>query len=198
MRFVLATKNRGKVREFKEKFKEFGIEVVPVDEVKSVEPPEEKGSTFCENAYEKASYYSQKLGMPVIAEDSGLEVEALGGKPGVYSSRFAGENATDEENNQKLIRELKRLGLSESKARYVSFIFLCFPEGMGIWSCGEVKGKVTTEPRGSGGFGYDPLFIPEGFSKTMAELTVEEKNRISHRGRALNNLVKLIKNCKNW
>ncbi len=195
---MLATKNRGKVREFREKLKEFGIEVVPVDEVKFVEPPREKGETFCENAYEKASYYSQKLGLPVIAEDSGLEVEALGGKPGVYSSRFAGENATDEENNRKLIEELARLGIKESRARYVSFVFLAFPEGMGIWSCGEVRGKVITEPRGTGGFGYDPLFVPEGFSKTMAELSLEEKNRISHRGRALDNLVELIKRCKNW
>jgi len=195
---VLATKNRGKVREFREKLKEFGIEVVPVDEVKFVEPPKEKGETFCENAYEKASYYSQKLGLPVIAEDSGLEVEALGGKPGVYSSRFAGENATDEENNRKLIEELTRLGIKESRARYVSFVFLAFPEGMGLWSYGEVRGKVITEPRGTGGFGYDPLFVPEGFSKTMAELSLEEKNRISHRGRALDNLAGLIKRCKSW
>jgi len=192
VRIVFATKNRGKVREFQEKLKEFGIEVVPVDEVAEVETPEETGETFCENAYQKATYYAEKIGMPVIAEDSGLEVEALEGKPGVYSSRFAGEKATDEENNRKLIEELRKRGLGSSPARYVSFIFLAFPQKCGLWSEGEVRGKVITEPRGTGGFGYDPLFIPEGYTKTMAELPLKEKNRISHRGKALEKLVKLI------
>ena len=197
MRIVFATKNRGKVREVQEKLKEFGIEVVPVDEVAEVEAPEETGETFCENAYQKATYYSEKLGMPVIAEDSGLEVEALGGKPGVYSSRFAGENATDEENNRKLIEELKKRGLESSPARYVSFIFLAFPEKAGLWSEGEVRGRVITEPRGTGGFGYDPLFVPEGYEKTMAELPLQEKNRISHRGKAVEKLVKILKLVRN-
>ena len=106
MRIVFATKNKGKVREVKEKLKRFGIDVVPIDEVKNVPSPEETGETFLENAYQKAIYYAKALGEPVIAEDSGLEIEALGGRPGVYSSRFAGENATDEENNRKLIEEL--------------------------------------------------------------------------------------------
>lgn len=192
MKVVFATKNRGKVKEAQEKLKEFGIEVVPVDQVAQIEAPEETGKTFCENAYQKATYYAEKLGMPVIAEDSGLEVEALNGKPGVYSSRFAGEKATDEENNRKLIEELQKRGLDSSPARYVSFVFLAFPERYGIWSEGEVRGKVITEPRGTGGFGYDPLFIPEGYSKTMAELPLNEKNRISHRGKALEKLVKAI------
>ncbi|TCK04695.1 XTP/dITP diphosphatase [Phorcysia thermohydrogeniphila] len=198
MRIIFATKNRGKVREVKEKLKRFGIDVVPIDEVKNVPSPEETGETFLENAYQKAIYYARALGEPVIAEDSGLEVEALGGRPGVYSSRFAGENATDEENNRKLIEELKKRGLEESPARYVSFVVVAFPEGMGLWSEGEVKGKVITEPRGSGGFGYDPLFIPEGYERTMAELSLEEKNRISHRGKAFGKLVKLIEEIRCW
>jgi len=198
MRIVFATKNRGKVREVKEKLKRFGIDVVPIDEVKEIPAPEETGETFLENAYQKAVYYAKALGEPVIAEDSGLVVEALGGKPGVYSSRFAGENATDEENNRKLIQELKKRGLEESPAKYVSFAAIAFPEGMGLWSEGEVRGKVITEPRGSGGFGYDPLFIPEGYDKTMAELPLEEKNRISHRGKAFGKLVKLIEEIRCW
>jgi len=198
MRIVFATKNRGKVREVKEKLKRFGIDVVPIDEVKRIPTPEETGETFLENAYQKAVYYAKVLGEPVIAEDSGLVVEALGGMPGVYSSRFAGENATDEDNNRKLIEELKKKGIEESPAKYVSFVVVAFPEGMGLWSEGEVKGKVITEPRGSGGFGYDPLFVPEGYCKTMAELPLEEKNRISHRGRALGKLVKLIEEIRYW
>ncbi len=196
MKIVFATKNRGKVREVQEKLKEFRIEVVPIDEVAEVEAPEETGKTFCENAYQKATYYSEKLGMPVIAEDSGLEVKALGGKPGVYSSRFAGENATDEENNRKLIEELRKRGLENSPARYVSFIFLAFLEKAGLWSEGEVRGRVITEPRGTGGFGYDPLFIPKGYGKTMAELPLKEKNRISHRGKAVEKLVNIIRLVK--
>jgi XTP/dITP diphosphohydrolase len=197
VRIIFATTNPGKVREVKEALKEFGIEVVPLEKGK-VSPPEERGETFCENAYEKATYYAKVLNEPVLAEDSGLEVDALGGKPGVYSSRFAGEGATDEENNRKLIEELKKLGLDSSPARYVSFLFLAFPEGMGLWSSGTVEGRVITSPRGEGGFGYDPLFIPEGYRETMAELPLEEKNRISHRGRAVRKLVKLIKEVKSW
>ncbi len=197
MRIVFATTNLGKVREVQEALKEFGIEVVPLEKGK-VPPPDEKGNTFCENAYQKADYYARVLKQPVLAEDSGLEVDALGGKPGVYSSRFAGEEATDEENNRKLIEELKKLGLNSSPARYVSFLFLAFPEGMGLWSRGKVEGKVITEPRGEGGFGYDPLFVPEGYEKTMAELPLEEKNRISHRGEAVRKLVKLIREVKSW
>ncbi len=196
MKVVFATKNRGKVKEAQEKLKEFGIEVVPIDEVEQIESPEETGNTFCENAYQKATYYAEKLRIPVIAEDSGIEVEALNGKPGVYSSRFAGERATDEENNRKLIEELQKRRLVSSPARYVSFVFLAFPERYGIWSEGEVRGKVITELRGTGGFGYDPLFIPEGYSKTMAELPLNEKNRISHRGKALEKLVKTIIDIK--
>jgi XTP/dITP diphosphohydrolase len=198
MRIVFATKNEGKVREVKEKLKEFNIDVVPISVVKDVEAPEETGETFLENAYQKAVYYANALKEPVIAEDSGLEVEVLSGAPGVYSSRFAGENASDEENNQKLIEELKKRGCSESPARYVSFIILAFPEIMGIWSEGEVKGKVITHPRGTEGFGYDPLFIPGNLTKTMAEIPLEEKNKISHRGKALEKLVKLLREIKKW
>ena len=197
MRVIFATTNPGKVREVREALKEFGIEVVPLERGK-VPPPEERGETFCENAYEKASYYARALNEPVLAEDSGLEVDALDGRPGVYSSRFAGEGATDEENNRKLIEELKKLGLDSSPARYVSFLFLAFPGGMGLWSSGTVEGKVITTPRGEGGFGYDPLFIPRGYTETMAQLPLDEKNKISHRGQAVRRLVKLIKEVKSW
>ncbi|WP_457678078.1 RdgB/HAM1 family non-canonical purine NTP pyrophosphatase [Thermovibrio sp.] len=197
MRVIFATTNRGKVREVRELLKEFGIEVLPLEKGK-VKPPLENGETFCENAYQKATYYSRALNLPVIAEDSGLEVDALGGLPGIYSSRFAGEGATDEENNLKLIEELKKKRLDSSPARYVSFVFFAFPEGTGLWSEGKVEGRVVVEPKGRGGFGYDPLFIPEGFSKTMAELPLEVKNKISHRGKAFRKLVRLIKEVKSW
>ncbi len=196
MKIVFATKNRGKAEEAAKKLFRFGIEIVPLKE--NIPSPPETGSTFLENAYQKAVYYSRKLNVPVLAEDSGLEVEALGGLPGVRSARFAGENATDDDNNRKLIEELKKQGLEESPARYVSFVFIAFPERSGLWSEGEVKGKVITRPRGSGGFGYDPIFIPEGFDRTMAELPIEEKNRISHRGKALAKLAQLISKVKSW
>jgi|OM-RGC.v1.016295627 XTP/dITP diphosphohydrolase len=198
VRILFATGNQGKVKEVKEKLSEFGIEVISLKELPHPlpPPPAETGSTFCENAHIKATYYAQKLNLPVMAEDSGLEVEALGGRPGVFSSRFASENATDEENNRKLIEELSALGLTESPARYVSFIFFAFPFQGGLWSEGEVRGKVVTTPRGEGGFGYDPLFIPEGFNKTMAELPLQVKNSISHRAKALERLVKAIKEIK--
>ncbi len=194
MKVVFATSNQGKVKEVREALREFGIEVLSLGEVcKELSSPEETGNTFCENAYQKATYYSKALKLPVIAEDSGLEVEALNGLPGVFSSRFAGEDSTDEENNLKLIEELKKRNLTCSPARYVSFFFFSFPEKLGFWSEGEVKGKVIIEPKGEGGFGYDPLFIPEGYEKTMAELPLKEKNRISHRGKALKKLVKLLR-----
>jgi len=198
LKVVFATSNKGKVKEVREALKEFDIEVLSLKEVgKEVPSPEETGRTFCENAYQKADYYSKALELPVIAEDSGLEVEALNGLPGVFSSRFAGESATDEENNLKLIDELEKRGLTSSPARYVSFFFFSFPEKFGLWSEGEVRGKVIVKPRGNGGFGYDPLFIPEGYEKTMAELPLKEKNRISHRGRALKKLVELLRRI-NW
>jgi XTP/dITP diphosphohydrolase len=197
VRIVFATGNLGKVREAQEKLKEFGIEVVSLKELGVELPaPEETGETFCENAYQKAVYYAEKLNLPVMAEDSGLEVEALKGLPGVYSSRFAGPDATDQENNEKLIRELQSRGLQSSPARYRAFVFFAYPFGAGLWSEGEVRGKVITSPRGSGGFGYDPLFVPEGFNETMAELPPKVKNAISHRGKALERLVKAIKETK--
>ena len=194
MKVVFATGNAGKVKEVKEKLKLLGIEVISLKELKEeIEPPEETGSSFLENAYQKATYYAERLNLPVIAEDSGLIVEALGGLPGVKSARFAGENATDEENNALLIRKLKELGVTESPAKYVSFFVFSYPERFGLWSEGEVKGKVTVNPKGSGGFGYDPLFVPQGYDRTMAELSMDEKNKISHRGKALEKFVRLLK-----
>lgn len=195
---ILASKNRSKLKEFREKLLKLGIKVIPIDEVKKVEEPLETGTTFLENAYQKATYYARALGRAVVSEDSGLEVEALNGLPGVKSSRFAGENATDGMNNRKLIGELKKRGVSESPAHYVSFVVLAFPNKVGLWSEGEINGKVITEPRGKRGFGYDPLFIPANYDVTMAEMSLEEKNKISHRGRAIAKLVNLMEEIKEW
>ncbi len=190
-KLVLASKNKGKLREIKRLLPQ-GIEVLLLSDFGDIPSAEETGQTFLENAYQKASFYSSLLKLPVISEDSGLCVEALGGEPGVFSARFAGQNASDEENVKKLISKLRKLGLSSSPAEFVSFAFLAFPDGKGLWSEGRLKGKVITEPRGKGGFGYDPIFIPEGFSKTLAELSVEQKNRISHRGKAFERLSGII------
>jgi len=193
LRLVIASRNRGKVKEFRLKLGEVGIELLSLDDFENVPEVEETGGTFLENAYVKAREYSKALGLPVISDDSGLEVDALGGLPGVMSSRFAGEDASDEENVEKLIEELRRRGLSESRARFRCFIFLSFPEGYGLWSEGTLEGKVITERRGSEGFGYDPIFIPEGEERTVSQMGLDEKNRISHRARAIEKIMKLLR-----
>ena len=190
MKVIFATKNKGKLKEAREIFSKLGLTVEPLPE--GVKSPEETGKTFLENAIQKATFYCKVLNEAVIAEDSGLEVDVLNGLPGVLSARFAGVNATDEENLKKLVSELLENGVEESPARYVCVAVFCTPSGMGMWAEGKVEGKVITNPRGTGGFGYDPIFVPEGYSQTMAELPLEEKNRISHRGRALRKLAELV------
>ncbi len=192
MKLVIATKNKGKIKEFRKKLSAYNIEVIPLTEFPNIPDAPETGDTFLENCYQKATFYSNLLKLPALSDDSGLEVEALNGLPGVKSSRFAGENATDRENLEKLIEELKRKGLMESKARFRCFIFLSFPENYGLWSEGILYGKVTTEPKGEKGFGYDPIFIPEGERRTLAQIDIEEKNKISHRAKAIEKLLILL------
>jgi len=162
---------------------EIGIEVVSQKEAGFCEDVEETGVTFYENAKIKAEAACKALNMPAIADDSGIEVYALGGEPGVYSARYAGENKTDEERNEYLLEKMK--DFSDRGARYVASIVCSFPNGDEISAEGYCEGELLYSGRGTGGFGYDPLFYLENYKMTMAEISAEEKNKISHRGRAL-------------
>jgi len=183
---VIATRNAGKSAEIKDLLKDFPIEVRDLNDFGPIPEPAEDGKTFEENAYKKASFTAKVLGIPALADDSGLEVEALDGRPGVHSARFAGPNATDEENNAKLLEELK--GASNRKARFTCVISIAVPAGFALTYEGTCEGIILEEPRGSGGFGYDPLFFYPPAGKTFAEMTREEKSRVSHRGKALREL----------
>ena len=193
---LIATTNLGKVREIEPLLRELGfLEIKTLKDVPPIPQAEEKGKTFLENALEKAKYYAQHFNILTLADDSGLEVEALGGAPGVYSSRFAGENSTDEENIKKLLKLLEGVSFEKRKARFVCVIVVYHPSGKWIYSQGEWEGYIAEEPRGKKGFGYDPVFlVPEyNLQKTAAELTKEEKNKISHRAKAIRALVPKLK-----
>jgi len=189
---LIATSNMGKVREISEALRDFDLEIKTLKDYCEINPPEETGKTFFENAYLKAKYYTEKTGLMCLADDSGLEVDILNGAPGIYSSRFAGENATDEENNKKLLALLQGIPLEKRKARFVCIIVVYHPSGKYIKTEGTWEGLIGFEPKGSHGFGYDPIFlVPEyNYEKTAAELPIEEKNKLSHRGKALEALKK--------
>ncbi|MUG67742.1 XTP/dITP diphosphatase [Paenibacillus campinasensis] len=194
---IVATRNQGKVKEFSHAFAAFGTSVKSMYDYPELPDVVEDGATFAENAYKKAKAVGDALGLSVLADDSGLCVDALNGEPGVYSARYAGEHGNDEENNNKLLAELEKLKLGEdteqpllSTARFVCALVLYDPaSGTKIETEGTVEGWITSEPAGCGGFGYDPLFYLPSHEKTMAELSVEEKQEISHRGAALRQLV---------
>ena len=186
---VAATQNKHKIQEIESITRLFGFEIVSRGDagVPEVEI-EEDGETFEENSYKKAAEIMKLCGRISIADDSGLMVDALDGAPGVISARFSGEGATDQMNNARLLDLLKDVPENERGAKFVSVITMVFPEGRTIVARGECFGHIIREPLGSGGFGYDPLFVPEGFNKTFAELTSDEKNQISHRALALQKL----------
>lgn len=184
---VLATRNSGKVREFSGLLQGIFAKVISLSDLDS--PPEvtEDGATFRENALKKARAIAQFSGRAALADDSGLEVDALGGEPGVYSARYAGENASDEDNILKLLRELN--GIDDRKARFVCCLALVTPEGGETVVEGTCEGVILTEPRGEGGFGYDPVFFLPEYGKAMAEIPPGLKNEISHRARAAQLLI---------
>lgn len=184
MIFILATKNRGKVKELKEIIK--GADIITMEEAGFHDDIEENGKTFEENALIKARAVCLAIGAPAIADDSGLEVFALSMRPGIYSARYAGDNASDADRVAKLLCEMD--GKDDRRARFVCAAALCMPDGREIVCRGETNGNLLLSPQGTGGFGYDPIFVPEGFDKTFAELPAEEKNRISHRRRAFDKL----------
>ena len=180
---VLATTNKNKVKEFREMVGDFPIEIKSVADFGPIPECIEDGETFDDNAYKKALHTAKILGLPAIADDSGLVVEALDGAPGVYSARYAGENATDEENCQKLLKEMK--GVKNRKAAFKCVLSIAVPSGPALTYEGSCEGTILEEKRGYSGFGYDPLFYFDEFEKSFAECNAEEKNRVSHRGKAL-------------
>jgi XTP/dITP diphosphohydrolase len=188
MKLYVATSNRGKLNEF------FSAAPAGFDiaGLRGIAPPEETGATFDENARLKAAYYSQRAEGLVIAEDSGLEVAALGGAPGVYSARFAGPEATDADNNRKLIASLQ--GVADRTARYVCVVAVAERGEVLATFRGEVAGRIVDEARGTGGFGYDPHFYYPPFRATFAEVPLTRKMQVSHRHRAAHQLFDWLKN----
>jgi XTP/dITP diphosphohydrolase len=183
MKLVIATRNAGKLREIRDIFDFTGLEVSSAFDYPEIPDVVEDGDTFEANAVKKAVEIAQATGCWALADDSGLEVDALDGAPGVYSARYAGEPCSNKANNEKLLRELA--GQDSRTARFRCVIALSNPEGHARTVDGDCRGSIAEQERGNHGFGYDPLFVPEGFSETFAELSPEEKHSISHRGRAL-------------
>ena len=191
---VAASSNAHKIKEIQAILNKFDMKVISRDEagVPNFEI-EEDGQTFEENSYKKAYEIMKVTGRTTIADDSGLMVDSLGGAPGVYSARFAGEECDDKKNNEKLLKLLKNQVGDDRKAKFVSVITLIFPDGETITARGECSGRIIGAEAGENGFGYDPLFVPDGYCKTFAQLSEDEKNAISHRAKALEKLEKLLK-----
>lgn len=187
---VIATHNQGKLEEFKALMKELPIEIKSLADFPPVEEPAETGRTFAANARLKAQYYAKKTGAPCVADDSGLEVQALDGAPGVRSARYAGEKATDEENNKLLLTNMKFQ--VKRSCRFRCALCVALPEGKVLNEVdGICEGILLHEPLGEGGFGYDPLFWSTELHKGLAEATLQEKNKISHRGKAIRKLMNI-------
>jgi XTP/dITP diphosphohydrolase len=183
---LLGTRNPGKVKEITEILRDSGWSFRSLQEFPSVESAEENGDTYSENAIAKARFYASATGLLALADDSGLEVESLGGAPGVFSARYAGDNATDADRRELLLSELAKTGSQNRRARFVAAVAIARADGQLLnVSEGICEGTLTFAPRGNGGFGYDPLFVPDGYDQTFAELPEKIKNRISHRARAL-------------
>lgn len=192
MRLVLATRNEGKVKEIREALSGLEVDLLTLLDFPEVPEVHEDGATFSENAKKKALTVAKFTGLPALADDSGLEVDALGGMPGVRSARFAGEGADDDANNRKLLELLKGLPPERRTARFRCVLALAFPDGEVYTVEGTCEGLIAEEPAGDGGFGYDPLFLIPEEGRTFAQMTREEKNSLSHRGRALRKLREVL------
>ncbi len=189
---IIATHNQGKVKEFKEILEPRGYDVKSLAEIGFTEEIEETGHTFEENAIMKAEAVAKAVNKMVIADDSGLSIDNLGGRPGVYSARYAGEQKDDQANIEKVLSELKGIEKEQRTARFRCALAVSIPGEETKTVEGHVEGYIAEEPRGEYGFGYDPIFIVKDKDKTMAELTSDEKNKISHRADALKKLSKLL------
>lgn len=193
MKVLLATQNLGKVRELQGLLQGEEIEVISLRDIANWEEVEETGETFAENAALKARAAAECTGLVSLADDSGLEVDALHGAPGVYSARYAGEPKDDERNNEKLLKELKGVAEEERTGRFRCALVIATPKGEEYLTEGTVEGQILGERRGDGGFGYDPLFFLPDFNRTMAELNVHEKNKVSHRAQAFEKAIPILR-----
>jgi XTP/dITP diphosphohydrolase len=194
-RLLIATRSEHKLRELRELLALERAELVSLDELGVDGDPVEDGATFEDNAAIKARFGAEATGLPTLADDSGIEVDALDGGPGVRTRRYAGEDATDADNNAKLLAALEGLPPERRGARYVCALVLAAPGQPLLYARGECRGRIATRPRGSGGFGYDPIFEPESEppgSRTFGEWSAQEKHRISHRGRAAREMARLL------
>ena len=192
MRLILASNNEHKAREFREILEPLGIEVVTQSEAGCNFEVDETGETFEENAYLKAAAAMGATGEAAVSDDSGLEIDALGGEPGVHSARYTGNHEDSDADRRALVLEKLR-GVEHRNARFVSAICCVFPNGDVLNARGTCEGSIATYMAGENGFGYDAMFIPEGGSRTMGEMSHEEKNLISHRGRALREFARILK-----
>jgi XTP/dITP diphosphohydrolase len=190
---MIATRNKGKIREIRETLRGLGLRIYALSDFPEVPEIKEDGKNFTENALKKARFYSKYFGMLTIADDSGLEVDSLKGLPGIYSARYAGEGASSQANNQKLLRELQGVPFSKRGARFKCALAMVSPDGKEAIAEGSCKGNIGFREKGKRGFGYDPLFILPTYRRTMAELSLKEKNKMSHRGKALRKIKKIIK-----
>jgi len=193
---LIATSNAGKFREFSELLKPNVETCYSLADFPGMVLPEENGTTFLENALLKARYAAHVTGIATLADDSGLEVEALDGNPGVLSARFDGSDADDARNNLKLLRELTGVPPSRRLARFVCCLAYCSPAGECVTFDGQLSGFILEAPRGNAGFGYDPLFLVPEFGKTLAELPISIKNRISHRSNAYQKFIAFLADTK--
>jgi XTP/dITP diphosphohydrolase len=182
---VVATRNAGKIRELELLLQGIVEKILPIGSYPGIPDVDEDGATFAENAVKKARFAAQTTGLPALADDSGLVVDALGGRPGVYSARFAGKGAGDSANNLKLLAEMAGIVPSKRTAAFHCVLAFCLPDGACRTFEGRLPGIILEEQQGDGGFGYDPLFLVPEYGQTLAQLSLEIKNGISHRGRAL-------------
>jgi XTP/dITP diphosphohydrolase len=195
MELIIATGNKKKIEEIKRITEDLDVKVLTLDDFPGSPEVEEDGKSFEENAVKKATAVADYAGIAALADDSGIEVDALNGAPGILSARYAGEGADDRRNVLKLLKDLQ--GVEERGARFVCCLALAFPDGRVKTFFGYAGGAIGTEPRGENGFGYDPLFYPKGHDRTFAEMTDEEKDSLSHRGNALKQLRKFLEQKKN-
>lgn len=193
---VIATRNPGKLKEIQSFLSEFPIRLLSLDAFGPIPESPEEGESFDDNAYQKASFVARILGLPALADDSGLAVEALSGQPGIHSARFGGVELTDEDRCRLLLAKMQ--GVSNRRAAFECVISIAVPTGAALTYEGRCEGTITTEMKGSGGFGYDPVFLYPPLGKTFAEITPEEKNSISHRAMALREIREEFPKILKW